>query len=374
MGQENKRLLSSEQEKDLINFLLQEEAAGRGLSQHKIRQVVTKIINPESDNMTVGKNWVLRFAKRHKELNSKYTTYIEATRSIYATPETLRPFYGTLSQQMKELDVPPARLHNMDEHGMREGYTKSGKIIGTSLTHRAFTSESDIRNWVSVLESISAIGRRTTPTVVFGGNSLQGQWFQEAFPDWKYDYSVSGWATGRVCDKWLKLVFLPETNSQNPEEWRILVLDGFYGHITPRFRFRAEFNRVRLLYLPPHTSHITQPLDVGIFGPLKRYFAQENKRFATFSASSSASKRRFLESYKVASKKAMTERNIRHAFRGAGIFPVDVEKPLEKTVQNELPPQPKTQPKTSTLQKRTRDHFPYTPKSKRQLVSQLQIV
>jgi hypothetical protein len=70
----------------------------------------------------------------------------------------------------------------------------------------------------------------------------------------------------------------------------------------------------------------------------------------------------------------MTERNIRHAFRSAGIFPVDVEKPLKKTVQNELPPQPKTQPKTSTLQKRTRDHFPYTPKSKRQLVSQLQIV
>ncbi|RFN45154.1 hypothetical protein FIE12Z_10606 [Fusarium flagelliforme] len=301
-----KTSFDEQQEKDLVNFLLPEEAAGRGLSQHKIRQVVTEIINPESDDITVGNNWALRFAKRHKELNSMYTTYIEATRSIYATPGTLRPFYGTLSQQMKELDVPPARLHNMDEHGMREGYTKSGKMIGTSLTHRALTSECDNRNWVSVLESISAIGRRTTPTVVFGGNSLQGQWFQEAFPDWKYDYSVSGWATGR-----------------NPEDWRILVLDGFYGHITPKFRFRAEFNRA---------------LDVGIFGPLKRYFAQGNKRFATFSVSSTASKRRFLESYKVASKKAMTERNIRHAFRGAGMFPVDVEKPLEKTVQNELPP------------------------------------
>jgi hypothetical protein len=92
MGQENKRLLSSEQEKDLVYFLLPEEADGRGLSQHKTRQIVTEIINPESNDITVGKNWALRFAKRHKELNSMYTTHVEATRSIYATPGTLRPF------------------------------------------------------------------------------------------------------------------------------------------------------------------------------------------------------------------------------------------------------------------------------------------
>jgi hypothetical protein len=32
---------------------------------------------------------------------------------------------------------------------------------------------------------------------------------------------------------------------------------------------------IDLLILPPHCSHLLQPLDVGVYGPLKRYHAQE---------------------------------------------------------------------------------------------------
>ena len=28
-------------------------------------------------------------------------------------------------------------------------------------------------------------------------------------------------------------------------------------------------NNIILMILPPHSSHLTQPLDIGIFGPLK---------------------------------------------------------------------------------------------------------
>lgn len=193
---------------------------------------------------------------------------------------------------------------------MREGFTKSGKVIGTSLTNRALTIENDNRNWVSVLEGISVIGSHTTPCVVFAGNSVQAQWFPAHFPDWKFDYSMTGWANSRVCDKWLHLVFEPETRPEIVHDWRILVVDGFSGHISPRFRFRAEFNRIKVLYLPPHTSHITQPLDVGIFGPLKRYFAHHAKPYAGHSHNAPVGKQRFIKCYELAYKKAMTPRNI----------------------------------------------------------------
>jgi len=29
------------------------------------------------------------------------------------------------------------------------------------------------------------------------------------------------------------------------------------------------------MILPPHSSHMTQPLDVGVFGPLKKHMAAE---------------------------------------------------------------------------------------------------
>jgi hypothetical protein len=32
-----------------------------------------------------------------------------------------------------------------------------------------------------------------------------------------------------------------------------------------------------LYYLPPHTTHVTQPVDVGLFGPLKAAFRKHEK-------------------------------------------------------------------------------------------------
>lgn len=34
-------------------------------------------------------------------------------------------------------------------------------------------------------------------------------------------------------------------------------------------------NGIDLLILPPHCSHVLQPLDVGVFSPLKRALATE---------------------------------------------------------------------------------------------------
>jgi len=35
---------------------------------------------------------------------------------------------------------------------------------------------------------------------------------------------------------------------------------------------KAFENNVHLLYLPPYTSYVLQPLDLSIFSPLKRYY------------------------------------------------------------------------------------------------------
>jgi hypothetical protein len=37
----------------------------------------------------------------------------------------------------------------------------------------------------------------------------------------------------------------------------------------------AKKHNVVLFVLPPHTSHLTQPLDVGAFGPLKSMYSKE---------------------------------------------------------------------------------------------------
>ena len=47
----------------------------------------------------------------------------------------------------------------------------------------------------------------------------------------------------------------------------LLLYDGHRSHI--------NLTLTVLFVLPPHTSHLTQPLDVGAFGPLKSMYNKE---------------------------------------------------------------------------------------------------
>ena len=46
-------------------------------------------------------------------------------------------------------------------------------------------------------------------------------------------------------------------------------MDGHGSHKTKKFRETCEDNNIIPLYLPPHSTHLLQPLDLGIFGPIK---------------------------------------------------------------------------------------------------------
>ena len=68
-------------------------------------------------------------------------------------------------------------------------------------------------------------------------------------------------------------------------------------------------NNIKLLVLPAHSSHFTQPLDIGIFSPLKEYLSQAltpivNAQVATLQ------KVEWLEGFITARAKAFSASNI----------------------------------------------------------------
>ena len=49
----------------------------------------------------------------------------------------------------------------------------------------------------------------------------------------------------------------------------MLILDGFSGHHKALQKYNLEEKGIKPVYLVPHSSHLTQPLDLGIFGAQK---------------------------------------------------------------------------------------------------------
>ena len=45
--------------------------------------------------------------------------------------------------------------------------------------------------------------------------------------------------------------------------------------MTGKFIAKCIHSSIDLLILLPHCSHLLQPLDVGVFGPMKQFHAQE---------------------------------------------------------------------------------------------------
>ena len=312
-----------------------------------------EILAEGGDYQPLGSRWIDRFLRRNTDVQTKISSSLESSRTRGSNREAYEDFHCRLHTQIEEKDIKPANITNMDEHGMQELDTEAGKVIGTSLTSRAYVTSSDATAWVSIIEAGTAEGRRLSPVLIFTGASLQGQWFppgfrlEAEFPDWRYDFSPTGWSNAEIALKWLREVYLVEAKPRSPSEWRLLVLDEHSSHISVKFMLLAHRNKVQLLYLPAHTSHKTQPLDRSVFSALKTYFRQNAKALAGFTASAAINKQRFLFCYRDASARGMAPRNIISGFRATGIWPYnpsqvldDPEAVLEDGVPPALPPTP----------------------------------
>jgi hypothetical protein len=132
------------------------------------------------------------------------------------------------------------------------------------------------REWVTTIECVNAIGWSIPSTIIFKGKVHIEGWFDEILlpGDWRIEMSANGWTTDEIGFCWLQKVFIPATNGHTKGGYRLLVLDGNGSHLTPEFDKVCKANNIVAIYMPPHSSHLLQPLDVHCFGPLKKAYGK----------------------------------------------------------------------------------------------------
>lgn len=177
---------------------------------------------------------------------------------------------------------------------------------------------------------------------------MQNQWFPsevDFLADWAFEASEKGWTSDAIALKWLQEIFIPQTKQKKPSK-RLLIVDGHGSHCTDDFLYECYKNDIYLLFLPPHTSHVLQPLDISIFSPIKAYYRQALAKYLDLEDSTPYGKMVFLRCYHEARKLGLTEKNIRAGWLGSGLWPVNMAKPLmSKFVLPEQESQ-KTTPRT----------------------------
>ena len=114
---------------------------------------------------------------------------------------------------------------------------------------------------------VNAYATLLEPYIVFTGKHLMDNCTNGGPLATRYAVSPNGWMTNTAYIDWFKNLFLPSIPS---DRVILLILDGSHSsHISYEVHKMAIENQMHMLKLPPHLTHLLQPLDVGVFTPLK---------------------------------------------------------------------------------------------------------
>jgi dihydrofolate reductase len=85
--------------------------------------------------------------------------------------------------------------------------------------------------------------------------------------------SENGWTTNKLGLAWLKH-FDAYTKRRTVGTVRLLVIDGHESYDSLEFQQYCKENNIITLCMPPHSSHLLQPLNVACFSPLKKAYGR----------------------------------------------------------------------------------------------------
>lgn len=179
-------------------------------------------------------------------------------------------FENFLSERnIREAPDLSSRLWNSDETGFCTSVacTKVLAKRGSREVHE--TSGGSGREYYTVLGTGAADGTRLAPFILYKGRHLYLRWTNGGPAGAVYGVSDSGWMEGDNFLKWFEKVFFPAIAHLLPGPV-ILFVDGHHSHIGLPLILCAKSKGVDLFCLPPHVTHVLQPMDVGVYGPAKK--------------------------------------------------------------------------------------------------------
>jgi len=119
------------------------------------------------------------------------------------------------------------------------------------------------------------MGQKAHPLIIFKGKNIWDKWVpdQSDFPGTTYAATTNGWMERDVFLNYFEKSFLitAQPTLYNPV---LLIYDGHSSHVDLKLIEIAINNNVTILLLPPHSSHLLQPMDLAVFKSVKTTWDQ----------------------------------------------------------------------------------------------------
>ena len=255
-------------------------------------------------------------------------------------------------EMLKKLDgIPSAFVSNADESGSQDWVNKIG---GITYVPKGYENEKYPMKRTGARSTLMACvnldGTTLQPYYIVSRETVDSELLDNGITGQKIRlaHSDNGFINMNLFNDWFDEVYLKEIKARrekyNYYGYALLLLDGCTCHYTREVMQNAIKNKIIIAIIPPHTSHLIQCLDVGVFGVHKRAMSMySNDDDVTYQTNQN------LKNYNCW-QKVTTNSNIISAFEAVGIctksviendkrfnvMKVDIKSVRDKKTRNDL--------------------------------------
>jgi DDE superfamily endonuclease len=257
--------------------------------------------------------------QRHSHLSVRVPEAMSLSRSTAFNKFTVDKFTDNLHELYVRYEFSPDRIYNCDETAVTT-VQKPHKIIASKGAKQVAAVTSQERGQlVTACCMINAIGNSIPPFMVFPRVFFKAHMLHGAPPGSAGSAQPSGWMTTNNFIEYLKHFIKYSSVSVNKPA--LLILDNHESHISIEAIELCKESGAVLLTLPPHCSHRLQPLDVSVYGPLKRYYSNACTSWMHANPGIPMTIMNIASCFGFAYPSAFTPKNILAAFKATGIWP-----------------------------------------------------
>jgi len=267
-GGQNKTL-SEAQEAALCLYMDRCIALGRPAKKKHIRAAANSILRGDGIQKQVSQWWTKRFLKRHPIYHKRKTKSLSAERQAAQQQEDIQRHFRDFEKTVIQYNIQLEDIHNFDESRFRIGCLR-GQVVWTYADIRAvYISDPDNRELVTLMECISRVGKVIKPMIVMSGIVFKEQHFDNDLDDdVLFGISESRYTNDRLSFEWIKH-FDKQTKDSKKGKYKLLIIDGHGSYLTYEFvNYCWDYDIIPFL-LPAHTTHLLQPLNIGVFQSYK---------------------------------------------------------------------------------------------------------
>lgn len=332
--------LTAVEERHIVDVLLASAEFGSPLKAFDLRILVKRYLDKAGkkirkfpDNMP-GNDWSLNFIDRHKDkLTQRVCTNIKTARAE-KTEDEISSYFDNLEKTMR--GVPAENVLNYDETNLSDdpGSQKCIFRRGTKYPERSMNST---KSSISLMFAISGDGESLPPYVVYKAERIYDLWTVGGPPGTRYNRSKSGWFDAYIFEDWFNSMALPWAKKKIGK--KVIIGDNLSSHLNIDIIVSCQRNNISFAFLPPNSTHLTQPLDVGYYGPLKRVWRQILTKYKTRNPRDSALNKCVFPGLlrQLVDELALKDvNNIKSAFRATGIIPFDRLQVIKKLPNQRL--------------------------------------